>query len=87
MQSFVEKQKSVNLGPKMSYMKTFRQKSEKNYYKFETSTLKYFKMQRFVEINILQLLDQKYFIWVFVGCYFENIISCVKFMQLCMCDN
>ena len=69
MQSFLEKQKSVDFGPKMSYMKTFKQKSE--------------KMQIFVEINILQLLDQKYFIWVF---YFENIISCVKFMQLCMCD-
>ena len=49
MQSIIENEKKLNLGPKILYFDTFRSKFEKLWTFFEISTLKSFKMENLVE--------------------------------------
>ena len=48
MQSFVQKQKSLNLAPKMPYLGVLLLKLKKNYRILEMSNLEFAKMQKFV---------------------------------------
>ena len=78
MQSIIEKEKILNLGPKILYFGTFRSKFERTLDIFEISTLKSFKKENLVEKQKSLDLGPKLLDLGIFGIEFEKTIVILK---------
>ena len=66
--------KTSNLGTKTLYLGIFIEKFEKNYCHIWNQHAKFLKMQKLVQNKQFLHWEQKYHIWVILGCNFETVV-------------